>query len=312
MAGGFVDLHAHSTGSDGTLSPAELVRLASASGLSAIALTDHDTASGVEEAAAEARRIGIDFIGGIEISAVPPGSGALHILGFGIDPTAPALVELSRQQIEARNTRNPRIIAKLNQLGVAISLDEVHQEVEQLRAVPGGAAGGEAGGEADGSGVVGRPHIAAVLVRKGYASSIKNAFDKYLAQGAAAYVDRERLAPRRAIEMIHRSNGVAVLAHPVQLRTENDARLERIVKDLVDLGLDGLEVIHSDHGPAEVEKFKRLAERHRLVKTGGSDFHGSRKKDIALGVANGLRIPREYFDFLRARIGEKSSKALHA
>jgi predicted metal-dependent phosphoesterase TrpH len=277
----YVDLHCHSTASDGTLPPAEVVRLAGQCDLAGLALTDHDTIAGIPEAAEEARRRGIAFLPGIEISCTYPSPGTMHLLGYGIDPGSPVLLDLTRQLIAARDNRNPRIIAKLNELGVAISMQEVEDE-----------AGGD---------VVGRPHMAAVLVRKGYVSSIKNAFDKYLGQGAAAYFDKERLSPARALELIRDAGGISVLAHPIQLRTGNDAELTRVIKDLVDLGLGGLEVIHSDHDAAHVEKYAALADRFGLLKTGGSDFHGSNKADIALGVANGRRVPREWMDELVAR-----------
>jgi predicted metal-dependent phosphoesterase TrpH len=151
-------------------------------------------------------------------------------------------------------------------------------------------------------GVLGRPHLAAILVRKGYVSSIKQAFDKYLANGAPAFVDKERLSPRDAIARISAACGVAVLAHPVQLRAENDAQLETIAKSLVDQGLVGIEVIHSDHDAQTVEKMSRLADRFGLLKTGGSDFHGTNKKDIRLGDANGRKIPREFYDRLVERL----------
>jgi predicted metal-dependent phosphoesterase TrpH len=282
LASQFVDLHCHSTASDGTLAPADVVRLAQRNGLSALALTDHDTIGGVAAAAAEAKALGIDFIPGIEISATFPHPGTLHILGYGVDPHSQVLHDLTRQLIEARDNRNPRIIAKLNELGVAITMEELEKE----------AAGA----------VVGRPHIAAILHRKGYVSSIKEAFNKYLGQGGAAYFDKERLPPERAFDLIKQSGGVAVLAHPIQLRTENDAQLDRVVKDLVDLGLVGIEVIHSDHDAAWVEKCMGLAKRYGLLMTGGSDFHGGNKANIDLGTANGRRIPREYFETLRGRL----------
>jgi predicted metal-dependent phosphoesterase TrpH len=278
----FVDLHCHSTASDGTFAPSKVVALAVASGLSALALTDHDTIGGVSEAAESARKAGIDFLPGIEISCDVPRPATMHLLGYGVDPQSPILHDLTRRLVQARDDRNPRIIQKLNELGVAITMPEVETE-----------AGGE---------VVGRPHIAAVLLRKGYVTSIKQAFDKYLGQGAAAYFDKERLTPRQAIGLVNESGGIAVLAHPVQLRTENDAQLERIFKDLKDVGLDGLEVIHSDHDAALVQKYTKLADRFGLLKTGGSDFHGTNKKDIRLGVANGRRIPREFFDALVERL----------
>jgi predicted metal-dependent phosphoesterase TrpH len=282
----FVDLHCHSTASDGTYAPADVVDLAIRSGLTALALTDHDTIGGITEAADAARRVGLDFLAGIEISCDVPKPATMHLLGYGVDPESSILRDLTKRLIDARNDRNPRIIRRLNELGVTITMKEIEDE-----------AGGE---------VVGRPHIAAVLMRKGYVSSIKQAFDKYLGQGGAAYFDKERLTARQAIEMVLQSGGLPVLAHPIQLRTENDAQLERTVKDLKDLGLVGLEVIHSDHDATLVEKYTKLADRYDLLKTGGSDFHGTNKKDIALGTANGRRIPREFFDALIDRLALKT------
>jgi len=287
MGGSFVDLHCHSTASDGTLAPADVVRLAKQVGLSALALTDHDTIGGIEEARLEAAKLGIDFLAGIEISAEFPHPGTLHLLGYGVDPQSAVLKEMTSKLIEGRDSRNPKIIKRLQELGVAITMEEVEKE---------------AGKDVDPEAVVGRPHIAAILQRKGYVSSIKQAFDKYLAQGGLAYFDKERLSPSRALEMIRESHGLAVLAHPVQLRTGNDAQLERIVKDLMDMGLRGIEVIHSDHDAATVEKLTGLADRLGLVKTGGSDFHGTNKKGIQLGVADGRRIGREFFDKLQSLI----------
>lgn len=287
MTNRWVDLHCHSTASDGTLPPTEVVRLAKQRELTALALTDHDTIGGVVEAAEEARKIGLDFLPGIEISAEFPHPGTMHILGYGVDPQSKTLGDLTRQLLEGRDSRNPRIIKRLQELGISITMEEVEQEARK-------------GAPADPNKplVVGRPHIAAILMRKGYVSTIKQAFDKYLAPGGLAYFDKERLSPRQAFEMIRDSHGIPVLAHPVQLRTENDAQLERIVKDLLDLGLMGLEVIHSDHDAALIEKYSALADRYKLLKTGGSDFHGTNKKNIDLGVANGNRIPRIFFDAL--------------
>jgi predicted metal-dependent phosphoesterase TrpH len=283
----YVDLHCHSTASDGTLPPAEVVRLAKQSGLTGLALTDHDTIGGVEAAAAEAQRVGLDFLPGIEISCEYPPPGTMHILGYGVDPTSPTLRDLTRRLLEGRDNRNPRIIQKLNELGVSITMREVEEEAKATAA--------------DSNKPIGRPHIAAVLLRKGYVSSIKQAFDKYLAQGGAAYFDKERLTMREAMDLIRQSGGMPVLAHPVQLRTQNDSELERVVKDLVDLGLVGLEVIHSDHDQRMVDTYTHLATTYGLLKTGGSDFHGTNKKDIHLGVANGRRIPREFLDRLLER-----------
>jgi predicted metal-dependent phosphoesterase TrpH len=278
----FVDLHCHSTASDGTLPPRELVRLAKSLNLSALSLTDHDTIAGCAEARDEAQKIGIDFLPGIEISCEFPRPGTMHLLGYGVDPESAVLRDLTRRLIEGRSARNVKIIQSLNDQGVAITLDEV------LRQAKGGT--------------VGRPHFAAVLVARGYVSSPQQAFDKYLGQTGSAYADKETVAPRRAIEMIRQSRGLAVLAHPVQLRRENFAQLETIVKNLGDFGLAGIEVIHSDHDDAYMAELTRLADKFDLLKTGGSDFHGSNKKQIQLGLARGKKIPREMFEMLIERL----------
>jgi 3',5'-nucleoside bisphosphate phosphatase len=277
----FVDLHCHSTASDGTLSPTDVVRLAKENNLSAISLTDHDTIGGIAEAAEEAHRQGIDFLPGIEISCEYPHPGTMHLLGYGVDANSPALQNLTRQLLEGRDNRNPKIIAKLQELGVSITMEEVENE-----------AGGK---------VIGRPHIAAILHRKGYVSSIKEAFNKYLAPGGLAYFDKERLNCKTAVQMILDCGGLPVLAHPIQLRYENDAQLMRVVKDLIDLGLLGIEVIHSDHDDKLVAQYTQIADAYHLIKTGGSDFHGSNKKDIPLGSARGRKVPRKFFDDLVER-----------
>ena len=287
MASQWVDLHCHSTASDGTFSPTEVVRLAARNDLSALALTDHDTIGGIAEAAGEAKNLGIDFLPGIEISAEYPSPGTMHILGYGVDPQSATLKDLTGQLIAGRGNRNPQIVEKLNELGVAVTMAEWEAQAN--------------------GGVLGRPQLAAILLRKGYVSSIKQAFDKYIGQGAPAYFDKERLTPARAFEMIRESGGLPVLAHPIQLRTQNDAQLERVVKDLVDLGLAGIEVFHSDHDAVWIEKCTALAERYNLLKTGGSDFHGTNKKDIDLGLVRGRRVPRVLFDELMERLSSHTA-----
>jgi predicted metal-dependent phosphoesterase TrpH len=279
MPSSFVDLHCHSTASDGTLPPREVVRLAKQSNLSALALTDHDTIGGIADAADEAAKLGIDFLPGIEISSTYPRPGTMHLLGYGIDPTSPVLQSMTAKLIGGRDERNTKVIDALQKQGVAISMQDVLD-----------VAGGE---------VIGRPHIAQVLLKKGYVSSIKQAFDKYLGQGGSAFFDKEQLTPRRAIEMIREAHGIPVLAHPVQLRKENFAQLENAVKELVDFGLGGVEVIHSDHRDAMIAELEALAKRFNLLTTGGSDFHGSNKPNIQLGMAGARWIPRQYFDDLR-------------
>jgi predicted metal-dependent phosphoesterase TrpH len=276
MSPKFVDLHCHSTASDGSLSPTEVVGLAVQHGLSALSLTDHDTIAGVAEARDEAKKLNLDFLPGIEISCEYPHPGTMHLLGYGVNIESPILRDLTKTLIAGRDNRNPKIIAKLQELGIAITMNEVEAQ-----------AGGN---------VLGRPHIAAILLRKGYVTSIKQAFDKYLAPGGLAYFDKERLTARQAIELVRQSGGLPVLAHPSQLRTENSAQLQQVIKDLADMGLAGLEVIHSDHDESQIAAYTSLAERFGLLATGGSDFHGKAVKDIELGYARGKRIPRAYFD----------------
>lgn len=282
----FIDLHCHSTASDGTLPPAEVVRLAKACGLTALSLTDHDTVAGIEEAAREAELLGIDFIPGIEISAEYPSPGTLHILGYGVDPNNASLKNLTETLIAGRDNRNPRIVEKLNEMNVSVTMKEWEDEAKGT--------------------VLGRPQLAAILHRKGYVSSIKQAFEKYIGQGAPAYFDKERLKPADAFSRIRSAGGLPVLAHASQLRKENLAQIENEIRNLVDIGLAGIEVIHSDFDQLMVDFLNQLAERLKLLKTGGSDFHGSNKASIQLGIANKRRIPREFFDRLIAAHGLQS------
>ena len=282
----YVDLHTHSTASDGTLTPTQLVNRAQAAGLVGLALTDHDSGNGLLEARAQAEKIGLRFVSGIEISAEYPHPGTMHILGYYIDPLSPGLKRMSDILLEGRNNRNPRIIARLNELGCRITLEQVQAIARR--------------GSADARKIVlGRPHIAQAMVDAGCVSSVKQAFDVYLGTTGAAYFDKERLTPRQALECIHAAGGLAVLAHPTQLRTENPAQLQHVVANLVEAGLDGIEAWHSDHRPQDSQLILELARRYNLITTGGSDFHGTPKPDIALGLGrDNVRVPVEYLDRL--------------
>lgn len=262
----FVDLHTHSLASDGSVRPAELVAMADAAGLLAVALTDHDTTAGLDAARREATRFPLlRFISGVEVSAAFPG-GTLHILGLGIKESASTMKFLMRQMQEARADRNPRIIAKLQEMGMAIDMAEV---------------AAQAGGEP--SRIIGRLHIAHVMRAKGFVRTTAEAFDHYIGNGCPAFVDKERFAPRQVIGAIHDSGGLAVLAHPPQLRYGNRLQLERIARDLRDAGLDAVEAYHNDHTPQQVRECLDLARRIGLAVTGGSDFHGSAKEGVMLG-----------------------------
>ena len=278
-----IDLHIHSTASDGTLSPPEILSLAKSLNLGAIAITDHDTIEGSKAAL----RIGIPpslkFLTGVEISASPPqsfaGSGSIHILGYSIRLDDPTLNQTLGVLQESRETRNPRIIKRLKNLGIDLSLDDVLNE--------------------SGDGQLGRPHIAKVMLKKYYVKSIAEAFDKYLAKGKPAYVDKYRVECARAIEIILGAGGIPVLAHPVLLNYPTDKVLEDFVRSLKSMGLKGIEVYYPDHSPAQTAYYTELAKRFDLLMTGGTDFHGSLKPDLKMGTGRGnLFIPYELYERL--------------
>ncbi len=284
----WVDLHTHSTASDGSLTPPRLIASAKNAGLVGLALTDHDTGNGLLEAAAAAAEAGLRFVPGIEISAEFPHPGTMHLLGYFIDPISPALKRMSQILLEGRNSRNPRIIARLNELGCHITMDQVQAIARR-------------GVTDDRPVVIGRPHIAQALAESGCVASVKQAFDVYLGTTGQAYFDKERLTRKQAIDCIHDAGGLAVLAHPVQLRLGNPAELENVVSNLVEIGLDGIEAWHSDHRPQDSEMILSLARKYKLVPTGGSDFHGNSKPDIALGLGRqNIRVPEAVLDELEA------------
>ncbi|NNM88094.1 MAG: PHP domain-containing protein [Phycisphaerae bacterium] len=289
-----VDLHSHSTASDGTLTPTELVNAAQRVGLAGLALTDHDTGNGLLEAQTEAARIGLRFVPGIEITAEFRPPVAMDILGHFINPTSPALQQMSHLLIEARDSRNPKIIARLNELGCNITLEQA-QTIAHKK-IPAGQPF-----------VLGRPHIAQALVDSGCVASVKQAFDVYLGSGGSAYFDKARLTPRQAIECIHNAGGLATLAHPVHLAMVNPTELQTLVAGLVDMGLDGIEVWHADHRPQDCQLFLSIAHRYNLAVTGGSDFHGRNKPDVALGLGKGnVAVPVAVLNDLEERWHQRS------
>ena len=259
-----VDLHCHSRASDGLLRPAELVRLAHDRGLGAIALTDHDTLAGAAEAAAEARRLGVEFLTGVEISCAFPRPGTLHLLGYGVDPDDPTLWELLQELEAARGERIRVMLERLGKLGVDLTWDEVMAE-------------------AGTGGSVGRPHLAAAMKRRGYVLTTREAFGRYLGGAGAAYADTNPVAPERAIAVVRAAGGLASLAHPMQLRRQTSAQLEAMVRELAEQGMEGLETIHGSHSAEDVHRLTRLADRLDLLPTGGSDFHGEGKSGAPLG-----------------------------
>jgi len=266
----FVDLHTHSNASDGTLPPAEVVRLADAAGLAAVALTDHDTTDGIAEARAASEGLSeIRFVPGIEISAQFPPAG-MHIVGLGIDEGSCGLSDTLRRLRAGRNERNPRIIANLQGLGMDISMDEVFSVANETRSISADR-------------VVSRTHIAEAMYRKGLVRSTDEAFKSYIGDGCPGFVDKECLTPAEAIWAIREAGGVSVLAHPAHLNYDNDRQLEEIVRGLISLGLQGIEAYHPDHTTQETRMYLNLARQHGLLVSGGSDFHGRTKPEVRLG-----------------------------
>lgn len=276
-----IDLHTHTTASDGSLTPPELVDLAHEIGLKAMAVTDHDTLAGLDQALKRARDLGFELVPGVEISAdFKPGS--MHILGYLIDHKSPNLASRLATLQEARLTRNPKIAARLGKLGLGVSMAEVE-------AVAGG-------------GQVGRPHFAKVMLDKGYVSSFEEAFDRFLAKGAPAYVDKFRLSPAKALALIREAGGLPVLAHPYTLKLDKPADLEDLLADLKRSGLAGLETYYSEHTPQMTKDYLALAQKFDLQPTGGSDFHGANKTHIKLGRGRGgLAVPYDLLIGLRQR-----------
>ena len=263
------DLHLHTTCSDGSMTPIELVRHAYESGLSAIAITDHDCVDGVEEAIEEGSHLGITVIPGIEISVAS--ATETHILGYGIDIHSKFLSSKLQDIKEVRRVRNADMCGKLRDLGFEITLDEVKEN-----------ATGD---------LFGSTHFAATLLKKGYVSSMKEAFDKYLAAGRPAHAEAQCLSPEEGIELIKKAGGGAFLAHPHLIRID-DAALKEFVSFLCDAGLDGIEGYYTDYTPEMEEKFHRIAGEFGLMISGGSDFHGSMKPHIKIGQGLGnMRIP---------------------
>lgn len=284
---GGIDLHIHTTASDGSLTPAEVAILAGRLRLEAFSITDHDTVDGVKALLSNDIPPGLKFIPGIEISAAAPESfrlgGSLHLLGYGIDVTHRGLNELLVLLHQSRDNRTPRILDRLTQLGIQISMAEIRKQV--------------------GGSVAGRPHIAAALVANGYVDSVDEAFDRLLAKGKPGYVDKYRIPCRTAFETIQAAGGVVVLAHPFLVDQRFD-KIRELVDLLIPMGLAGIECIYPEH-PREAELFYRsLAAQKELLITGGTDFHGPEvRPGIEIGSAGGdFFVPFELYQQLETTI----------
>ena len=275
-----IDMHIHSTFSDGSQTPEQLVDQAVKIGLAALALTDHDNVAGVERFMAACRQSPVRGIPGVEVS-VDCDNGSMHILGYFIDPKNPNLCKLLGGIQDHRAERNREILKHLNRLGLCMTMEEVASR-----------AGGE---------VVGRPHFAQALLDRGYVKTADEAFKNYLTRGKPAYVERVRQSPDEGIEMIRNAGGVAVLAHPFTL-TGGRETLRRLVKDLATAGLEGIEVYYPRHTSKMTRFYIKLAMEFNLALTGGTDYHGAPMPDIKLGTGFGnLNVPDELVDKLAAR-----------
>jgi len=276
-----IDLHTHSTASDGTLSPAGLAAEAAAAGLAAVALTDHDTVQGLPEFLSAAAAGGPELVPGVEISTERPGGGPMHLLGLWVDHHEKGLQEGLAWMQRVRAQRNPKIAAKLKDMGLAVSMEEV-----------AALAGGQ----------VGRPHFAQALVNKGLVANTAEAFNRFLKRGAPAYVEKQRLSPGQAIGLIRGAGGLPVLAHPALLDM-NPAVLAELVQKLQGQGLMGLEAYYSQHDAPQERRLTGLATRLGLAVSGGSDFHGASKPDIRLGTGLGtLRVPDSLLAGLKQKL----------
>ena len=264
-AAGFVDLHSHSTASDGTLPPNEVIEAAHKAGLRAVALTDHDTAAGIPLAIVTGETLGIRVVPGVELSA-HDGDREIHLLALHV--TRLDLIETRLESLRGeRAERASRIVDRLRELGVEITIDMVMQEA--------------------GDASVGRPHIARAMIRAGSVRDFREAFDRYLGAGKAAFIPKERLEVSNAIAMAHEAGGIAVWAHP-----GSDGRRDRI-EPLAAIGLDGVEVRHPSHDKEDVKRLAALTEFLGLVPSGGSDWHGSAEGPRTIGA---MHIPASWLE----------------
>ena len=276
----YIDLHTHTTASDGADPPARVVGLAAEKGLAAVAVTDHDTAAGVAEAVETGERLGIRVVPGIEVSSDYRDNN-IHILGYFLDVDSPALRAVLDWISAERDERNRKMCDMLAADGFDVSMEEL------LREYP--------------AAVLGRPHFAEHLMRKGYVSSVKEGFDRYLEVGRPYFLPKRRISMARAVETVRRSGGVAVLAHPFEYKYPEDETME-LIEYAVELGIGGLECYYSLHTPEQQAWLLSLAERRGLAVSGGSDYHGVRKPHIAVGSGTGdMRVPASILPALEAR-----------
>ena len=288
-----IDLHIHSTASDGSFSPIEIINLAKKIKLKAISITDHDTIDGVKEILKHSQSNTLEFICGVEISCEPPAQfknlGSIHLLGYGFSVYDKNINAILNKAKKARMQRNPAIIEKLNTLGFNLTIEQVEERF--------------------GADQTGRPHIAELMKEKGYVKSFKEAFDKYLGKGKPAYVEKYKVSCSKAIKTILEAGGIPVLAHPGILNLNQSHQLEDFIDTLITYGLAGMEVYYTGHDDALTSFYEKLAHEKKLLATGGSDFHGQFNKGVAMGTGIGnLNIDYSLFKALIMRMEENKAK----
>lgn len=277
-----IDLHTHSLCSDGAQLPADVVRTAKEAGLAAIALSDHDCIDGVQEAMDTGKALGVEVIPAVELSA--QSDTELHILGYFIDIHNKKLQDAMAYALQVRDERQEEVCRKLNEQGFDITMDELREE-----------ANGK---------VLCRAHFAQIMVRKGYAESVKDAFNRYLSVGCYAYSNRQALTGPEAVSLIREAGGIAVAAHLHLIKMPDD-ELKEYLKSLIPYGLDGVEGYYTDYTPDMERRYRAMAEELGLVISGGTDYHGANKPHISIGKGKGdLEIPYSVLDGLRARHAE--------
>ncbi len=274
-----IDLHIHSFFSDGTCSPAELIKLAQKNRLTAISITDHDTVAGVPEALSASLGSGVEVIPGVELSVVFHDQH-FHLLGYFFDYKDKKLNEKLQILQSARDKRNTAIIGKLHSQGINISEEDI-KKISQ-------------------TGQTGRPHIAKALCQLGVVKNFDEAFEKYLKKGACAYVSRFVFGAEEAIEMLKKTGGLTILAHPAQIAT-SFAEKQALIGRLVDIGLDGLEVYYPTHTPKIRKNLKKIAKRYDMVISGGSDYHGHVRPGTGLAGYGNFFVPEEILQFMHER-----------
>ena len=277
-----IDLHTHSLCSDGAQTPTDVVRTAAEAGLAAIALSDHDCIDGVQEAMDAGKALGVEVIPAVELSA--QSDTELHILGYFVDIHNKKLQDMMAYALKVRDERQEEVCRKLNEQGFDITMDELRKE-----------ANGK---------VLCRAHFAQIMVRKGYAESVKDAFNRYLSVGCYAYSNRQALTGPEAVSLIREAGGIAVAAHLHLIKMPDD-QLKEYLKSLIPYGLDGVEGYYTDYTPNMEARYRGMAEELGLVISGGTDYHGANKPHISIGKGKGeLEIPYSVLEGLRQRHAE--------